>query len=217
MQQVKGIGKRLVNSKLTGLVVVLIVIWGVLTAIKPTFLSFNNIQNILIAATLSGLIAIGESYLIIAGAIDLSCGAVAAFSGVFSAWLALKGLDIYSIILITVAVGALIGMLSAIQVNALAIQPFIATLAIMSLARGFAYIICDGKPIFIRLAAYTNIGTERILGVSLPVWFLLIAYIIFGVILAVTKFGRYVYMVGGNETAARLAGINAKRVKQNCL
>ena len=134
------------------------IIWAVLTALKPTFLSFNNIQNILTAATLGGLIAIGESYLIIAGAIDLSCGAVAAFSGVFSGLLAALGLNIYLIIIITVVVGALIGLLSAIQVNHLNIQPFIATLAIMSLARGFAYIICDGKPIFISLETHNGLS-----------------------------------------------------------
>ena len=211
--KLREMSRRALSSNLLGLFVVLILMCVVFTVLKPGFLTGKNLLNILTAASLSGLIAIGESYLIIAGQIDLSPGAIAAFAGVFSALLAQRGMPILLIILITVAVGALFGAVSAFQVNALKIQPFIATLAIMSIARGLAYIICAGKPVFISHNTYVKIGITRILGIPLPV-ILVVMFLVWGVALSKTRFGRNVYAVGGNPAAARLAGINADAVKR---
>ncbi|WP_308753214.1 ABC transporter permease [uncultured Anaerotruncus sp.] len=212
--KLREMSRRALSSNLLGLFVVLILMCVVFTVLKPGFLTGKNLLNILTAASLSGLIAIGESYLIIAGQIDLSPGAIAAFAGVFSALLAQRGMPILLIILITVAVGALFGAVSAFQVNALKIQPFIATLAIMSIARGLAYIICAGKPVFISHNTYVKIGITRILGIPLPVIILVVMFLVWGVALSKTRFGRNVYAVGGNPAAARLAGINADAVKR---
>lgn len=212
--KLREMSRRALSSNLLGLFVVLILMCVVFTILKPGFLTGKNLLNILTAASLSGLIAIGESYLIIAGQIDLSPGAIAAFAGVFSALLAQRGMPILLIILITVAVGALFGAVSAFQVNALKIQPFIATLAVMSIARGLAYIICAGKPVFISHNTYVKIGITRILGIPLPVIILVVMFLVWGVALAKTRFGRNVYAVGGNPAAARLAGINADAVKR---
>ena len=212
--KLREMSRRALPSNLLGLFVVLILMCVVFTILKPGFLTGKNLLNILTAASLSGLIAIGESYLIIAGQIDLSPGAIAAFAGVFSALLAQRGMPILLIILITVAVGALFGAVSAFQVNALKIQPFIATLAVMSIARGLAYIICAGKPVFISHNTYIKIGITRILGIPLPVIILVVMFLVWGVALSKTRFGRNVYAVGGNPAAARLAGINADAVKR---
>ena len=212
--KLREMSRRALSSNLLGLFVVLILMCVVFTILKPGFLTGKNLLNILTAASLSGLIAIGESYLIIAGQIDLSPGAIAAFAGVFSALLAQRGMPILLIILITVAVGALFGAVSAFQVNALKIQPFIATLAVMSIARGLAYIICAGKPVFISHNTYIKIGITRILGIPLPVIILVLMFLVWGVALSKTRFGRNVYAVGGNPAAARLAGINADAVKR---
>ena len=212
--KLREMSRRALSSNLLGLFVVLILMCVVFTVLKPGFLTGKNLLNILTAASLSGLIAIGESYLIIAGQIDLSPGEIAAFAGVFSALLAQRGMPILLIILITVAVGALFGAVSAFQVNALKIQPFIATLAIMSIARGLAYIICAGKPVFISHNTYVKIGITRILGIPLPVIILVVMFLVWGVALSKTRFGRNVYAVGGNPAAARLAGINADAVKR---
>ncbi len=212
--KLREMSRRALSSNLLGLFVVLILMCVVFTILKPGFLTGKNLMNILTAASLSGLIAIGESYLIIAGQIDLSPGAIAAFAGVFSALLAQRGMPILLIILITVAVGALFGAVSAFQVNALKIQPFIATLAVMSIARGLAYIICAGKPVFISHNTYIKIGITRILGIPLPVIILVVMFLVWGVALSKTRFGRNVYAVGGNPAAARLAGINADAVKR---
>ncbi|MFR9189251.1 MAG: ABC transporter permease [Anaerotruncus massiliensis (ex Togo et al. 2019)] len=212
--KLREMSRRALSSNLLGLFVVLILMCVVFTILKPGFLTGKNLLNILTAASLSGLIAIGESYLIIAGQIDLSPGAIAAFAGVFSALLAQRGMPILLIILITVAVGALFGAVSAFQVNALKIQPFIATLAVMSIARGLAYIICAGKPVFISHNTYIKIGITRILGIPLPVIILVVMFLVWGVALSKTRFGRNVYAVSGNSAAARLAGINADAVKR---
>ncbi|WP_199724020.1 MULTISPECIES: ABC transporter permease [Anaerotruncus] len=212
--KLREMSRRALSSNLLGLFVVLILMCVVFTILKPGFLTGKNLLNILTAASLSGLIAIGESYLIIAGQIDLSPGAIAAFAGVFSALLAQRGMPILLIILITVAMGALFGAVSAFQVNALKIQPFIATLAVMSIARGLAYIICAGKPVFISHNTYIKIGITRILGIPLPVIILVVMFLVWGVALSKTRFGRNVYAVGGNPAAARLAGINADAVKR---
>lgn len=212
--KLREMSRRALSSNLLGLFVVLILMCVVFTILKPGFLTGKNLLNILTAASLSGLIAIGESYLIIAGQIDLSPGAIAAFAGVFSALLAQRGMPILLIILITVAVGALFRAVSAFQVNALKIQPFIATLAVMSIARGLAYIICAGKPVFISHNTYIKIGITRILGIPLPVIILVVMFLVWGVALSKTRFGRNVYAVGGNPAAARLAGINADAVKR---
>ena len=212
--KLREMSRRALSSNLLGLFVVLILMCVVFTILKPGFLTGKNLLNILTAASLSGLIAIGESYLIIAGQIDLSPGAIAAFAGVFSALLAQRGMPILLIILITVAVGALFGAVSAFQVNALKIQPFIATLAVMSIARGLAYIICAGKPVFISHNTYIKIGITRILGIPLPVIILVVMFLVWGVALSKTRFGRNVSAVGGNPAAARLAGINADAVKR---
>lgn len=214
MNKVKGnIKNKVLSSSMLGLIIVIILMGIVFTVLKPGYISMKNLINILTAASLCGLIAIGESYLIIAGQIDLSPGAVAAFSGVLSAILVQRGMPFIPALVITVCVGACFGLVTAFQVSKLNIQPFIASLAVMSIARGLAYIICSGEPVFIQNETYIKIGVMRILGIPFPVIILLLAFMIMGVILAKTKFGRNVYATGGNASAARLAGININKIK----
>lgn len=209
----KKAGQQILTSNLLGLFIVMVVMTIVFTVLNPGYLTGKNLLNILTAASLSGLIAIGESYLIISGQIDLSPGAVAAFAGVLSALLAQKGVPFILIVPITLCVGAVFGMINAFQVNVLKIQPFIASLAIMSIARGLAYIMCDGKPVFVNQDAYIKLGITRILGIPLPVIILIVSFLVFGVILGKTRFGRNVYATGGNAAAARLAGIKINQIK----
>lgn len=208
-----NIKNKVLSSSILGLIVVIVLMSVVFTILKPGYISVKNLINILTAASLCGLIAIGESYLIIAGQIDLSPGAVAAFSGVLSAILVKRGMPFILALIITVVVAACFGVINAFQVTKLNIQPFIASLAVMSIARGLSYIICSGKPVFIKNEAYVKIGVIRILGIPFPVVVLLAAFIVAGIILAKTRFGRNVYATGGNATAARLAGININKIK----
>jgi ribose transport system permease protein len=190
--------------------VLIIIIFSILTDNK--FFQVNNIINILIASAIVGLVAIGESYLLIAGHVDLSPGSVAAFSGVLVTLLLSKGLSMWIAMPMIIIVGLGIGFINSLLVNKIKLEPFIATLASMSVFRGLAYIICDGKAIFVTDKHFLKMGVGRIFNIPIPVIIFLVMFIIFAVILAKTRFGRSVYMVGGNATAARLAGINAQKV-----
>jgi ribose transport system permease protein len=178
------------------------------SALNPNYMSAQNMVNILVASTLVGFAAIGETYLIIAGAIDLSVGGIAAFSGVMAALFVKMGMNPFMALLLAVMAGGLVGIVNATAVYYLKLQPFIATLATMSIMRGFAYIICDGRPVAIQSEVFIGFGTYRLLGIPMPVWILIIAFLVLGFILSHTYFGRSTYVIGGNPYAARLAGLN---------
>lgn len=211
--RIKKFLKRMVDSNYFVLVLVWIIMCIVFTRLQRNFFSYRNMLNILTSGSLIGLIAIAESYLIIAGMIDLSVGAVAAFCGVLAAILARQEIIVVGILLITLFAGAVFGTLNGLLVTKINLQPFIATLAIMSIARGLAYIICQVKPVRIAMQSLNSIGSMQLFHVPLPVVILLTFLLIFGIVLAKTEFGRSIYMIGGNASAARLAGINVDWMK----
>ncbi len=205
---------NILRSEKSGLIIALIlmiIIFSVLTDGK--YLLKVNIINILVASAIVGLVTIGESFLLICAQVDLSPGAVAAFSGVLVSILLGAGINMWFAMLIVIAVGAMIGFANASLVNYLKLEPFIATLATMSILRGLAYIICGGKAVFISNHAFLKVGVGRLFGIPYPVIIFVVLFIVFIIILARTKFGRRIYMVGGNANASRLAGINAHKVK----
>lgn len=208
----KGLIKKYIGSDKMGLIFALIVMVIIFTILSPYYFTSKNFMNILVASSLIGLAAIGQSYLVICGQIDLSPGAVAGFSGVLAAMLLQRGIGTLLTLIIVVLIGIFIGFVNSLIVNKLKIAPFIATLATMQAIRGLAYIICDGKPIYIQNKSYLGIGKDRLLGIPIPVIILILAFAVFIVILSKTRFGRNLYIVGGNAVAARLAGINSNRV-----
>ncbi|HOG61030.1 MAG TPA: hypothetical protein PKX76_06905 [Flexilinea sp.] len=218
MEEEKGIKKTITritnfigNDKLV-LLIAIIVVFAMFTFLNPNFMSKQNIINLLVAGSLIGLVAIGHTYLIIAGQNDLSPGSLAAFSGVLCAYLVKIAIPLGIAILITIAAAAVVGFFNAWMVNKIKLEAFIATLVSQSIIRGFAYILCDGKPIAISNANFIKIGKMRFLGVPFSVWVMIVSIVIFGFILSKTKFGRSVYAIGGNKDAARLAGLNPQRI-----
>lgn len=204
--------KRFIPGDKLILIVALIIVVAIFTSLNGNYFSWTNFVNILVAASLIGLVAIGHTYLIIAGQNDLSPGSVAAFTGVLCATLVGMGLPFVIAALITLASGVAVGIFNSWMVNKIKIEAFIATLVTQFVFRGFAYILCDGRPVSITNSAYISIGATRILSIPLSVWIMLILILIFGLILAKTKFGRSVYAIGGNKDAARLAGLNPQRI-----
>lgn len=198
------------------LVVAIILVFALFSALNKNYFSWTNIVNILVAASLIGMVAVGHTYLIIAGQNDLSPGSLAAFCGVLIALLLSKNIPVFPAILITLAAGALVGVCNALMVNKIKLEAFIATLVTQAIVRGFAYIICDGKPIAISNAAFLQIGKARFIGIPVSVWLMIIAMALFGFILAKTRFGRSVYAIGGSSEAARLAGLNSQRIITIC-
>ena len=195
-----------------GLVIALIAVIAIFSIFNKNYFSYANMMNIFVAASLTGLVAIGESYLVIAGLVDLSAGSMAAFASVLAAVLLANGFGFIPMVIIVVISGILVGYINALAINKVKLEPFIATLATMSIVRGFAYIICGGNPVYISNETTISFGTSRPLGIPLPVIILVLMFIIFGVILAKTRFGRSVYVIGGNKQAARLSGLNPEKI-----
>lgn len=195
-----------------GMSVSLVVMVLTFSLLNENYFQWANFQSILISASLMGLVAVGESFLIIAGHIDLSPGSVSAMSGVLVAVILGRGVGAFPALLLVALVGMGIGYLNAALVTRLRLEPFIATLATMSIIRGAAFIINNGKPAPIGNELYLSFGVFSILGLPVPVWLLVAVIAVFSVVLSRTRFGRNVYIVGGNATAARLAGIDAKKL-----
>ena len=194
------------------LILAIVAITIIFTALNKNFLSVTNFVNILLATSLVGLIAIGHTYLIIAGLNDLSPGSLAAFAGVFAALLSSWGVPFFLVLIITMIACGLVGIFNAWMVNHIHLEPFIATLVTQSVMRGVAYIISGGIAIAVTDVTFIAMGKTRIIGLPLPIWILIVAFIVFGYILAKTTFGRSIYAIGGNKDAARLAGLNPNKI-----
>jgi len=202
--------KGVLKSDKIGLIIALIaiiVVFQVLTGNK--FFTGKNVINILIASSIVGLVTIGESFLLISGQVDLSPGSVAAFSGVMVALLLSSGMSMWIAIPIVIVCGMIIGFINSLLVTKLKFEPFIATLATMSVFRGLAYILCEGRAIFVTNDKFLKLGAGRIWGIPIPVIIFFVMFLFFIIVSSKTRFGRSVYMIGGNANAARLAGINA--------
>ena len=194
----------------------IVVVFILFTSLNKNYFSVTNIINILVAGSLVGMVAIGHTYLIIAMQNDLSPGSLAALSGVIVALLLQKGVPIVLAILLTLCIGALVGVFNAWMVNCIQIEAFIATLVTQMIVRGAAYIICDGKPVSISNQSFNALGKVRFLNIPIPVWTMIVCLIVFGFILSKTKFGRSVYAIGGSSEATRLAGLNPRRIILIC-
>lgn len=204
--------KLKMNGNLLVLLVAEIMLILVFGMINKNYLTVVNLTNILTSAALIGLVAIAHTFLIIEGQNDLCPGSLCAFCGVLAALLASKGVPFVGALGVTLVAGGIVGVCNALMVNKLHLEAFIATLVTQSIMRGFAYIICDGKSVGITDPTFIWVGKTRILGLPFSVWLMIVAFIIGGIVLARTRFGRSVYAIGGNANAARLAGMNPERI-----
>lgn len=195
--------------------IVLIVLCLLLSIIQPAFRTANNIINILQQVTVIAVLALGESLVIFLGRIDISVGSVVAFAGIIMGKVIIEaGLPSIIGIIIALALGAACGCFNGVMIAKFRLQPMIATLAMMSMARGAALTIADGNTITGYSNGFRWISVGTIPGTSIPVQiiFMILLYIVFWYIMKYRKFGRYIYSVGGNEEATRLSGIDTDKV-----
>lgn len=178
----------------------------------PLFLTGDNLLNVLLAASVTALLAAGQTYVIILAEIDLSVGAVLGISSIVTAFV-LQDQPLVVGLLAGWGVGAAAGLVNGLLVTKLRMPSFIATLAMMSVLAGLTLQLSQGNPVSINDDGFLAIGQSRLLGVPNPVWIMLAAFVVFGLILARSRYGRHVYAVGDNADAARLAGIQVHRVK----
>ncbi|MFN8591669.1 MAG: ABC transporter permease [Thermomicrobiales bacterium] len=193
---------------------VLIVIAG--TLVSDVFLSWTNIRNVFLQSAMLGVVALGMTFVILTGGIDLSVGSVLSLCSVVAAMLFAngQGYPLPIVLLATLALGSLIGAINGGLIIWRQVAPFIVTLAMMGIALGAGLTIADGKPIGGIQGAYAWIGAGRLWDrIPVPVVIMVASFIIGALVLKYTPYGRAVYAVGGNEQAARLSGIPVNRVK----
>lgn len=192
-----------------GLVVALILMVALFGTLNPLYVSMGNITDIIDQTTIYGLMALGMTFIIIGGAIDLSVGSILAFIGVVVAKMAVAGINPFICIVAGVIIGLIIGAINGFIVAKMKLQPFVATLGTMSIVRGFAYVIAQGFPIINIPVEYRKMIDGILFGGVRKSVIIFLAFAIFcHILLKETKFGNYVYAIGGNEESTRLSGVN---------
>jgi ribose/xylose/arabinose/galactoside ABC-type transport system permease subunit len=178
-----------------------------LSLLTPYFLTVSNLLNVMEQTTINAIIAVGMTFVILTGGIDLSVGSLVALSGVVLASALQAGASVPLALLCGLGVGALCGLINGILITRGRLPPFIVTLGMMSIARGAALLYTQGRPISGFGAGFRWLSTGRVVTIPLPVVVMALVYLLAHLVLARTRFGRYVYAIGGNEEATRLSGI----------
>jgi len=197
-----------------GIVLVLILMIGFFSLTTESFLTFNNLLNVIRQVSIMGIVAVGMTFVLLTGGLDLSVGALLAVSGVSTSVLIVN----YNVNpLLGMAVGVLVttvlGMITGLIIQRIDLPPMIVTLGMMTITRGLAYIITGGLPIYGLPKEYVKIGQGYIGVIPIPVIFMIIIFLIGGFILNKTYFGRHFYAMGGNLEAARLSGVKVSSLK----
>jgi inositol transport system permease protein len=196
-----------------GILLILLLLVVLMSVLTPHFLSATNLMNIIRQMSIIGIIAIGVTPIIITKGIDLSSGSLIALVSVVVASVAQGDYPLIVPILAAVGVGLLVGLVNGTLIAKGMLAPFIATLGMMTAARGAAMLYSDGRPIGGLSESFTFIGQGIVFGIPVPVIIFGLVGLITWVLLNKTKIGKYVYAIGGNEQAAVTAGINVSRIK----
>lgn len=194
---------------LSGLIALCIVLW----ILTPHFMTVSNLLNVAQQTTIVAIIAVGMTFVIITGGIDLSVGSVLAFSGVTMATMLQKGVPLGIALLVGLGAGLLCGLLNGLLITVGRLPPFIATLGMMSVARGAALVFTGGRPVSGFSDTFRQIAVGEIFHIPAPVIIMLAVYLIAHFVLTKTKLGRYTYAIGGNEEATVLSGVNVRLYK----
>jgi ribose transport system permease protein len=194
------------------MVLVMVLVIFYFLYMSKRFGTVGNLQTIAIAAAPFALIALGQTLVILTGGIDLSVGSVIAASSMTAALVVKDHPErMWLAVLSAVLVGLLAGAISGFAVAWLSVPPFVATLGMMTIASGMAYVLGNGAPINGLPASYSQIANTKIFGVDLPVVVMILGFLVMIIVMARTTFGLRVYSVGGNQLASRIAGLNVKR------
>lgn len=187
----------------------------IMTILSPVFMTPRNIANVIKQITINGILAIGMTTVILTGGIDLSVGSIVALSSIVAAIFGKEGsgYPILIPIILGILTGTAIGAINGFGVAYLRIPPFIVTLSTMTIVRGVALLITNGVPVFGLSAAMISLANGTTLGLPNLIFFLLSTFLVVLFLLNATVFGKRIYAVGGNEIAARYAGVNARGIK----
>jgi erythritol transport system permease protein len=209
-------------------VLVLVLLLIFFSALAPEFLTTNNLSILAKHVAITALLAVGMTFAVLTGGIDLSVGSIAGLGGMVAGYLLTQGVilggtahypPVAIVVLLAICVCLAVGALNGWLITRAGVTPFIATLGTLYIARGAALLISNGKT-FPGLGGtlargnrgFPSFGQSFILHVPTPVWMMLVLFVIAWIVAVKTPFGRHVYAIGGNERAARLAGIRVRRV-----
>lgn len=189
---------------LSGLLGLGLVLW----VLTPHFLTVSNLLNVAEQATIIAIVAVGMTFVILTGGIDLSVGSVLALAGVVMGSALHAGIPLPLALLAGLITGTLCGFVNGLLITWGRLPAFIATLGMMSVARGAALMFTGGRPISGFLENFRWLATGEVLRVPVPVLTMIAVYVLAYLVLARTKLGRYTYAIGGNEEATHLSGVN---------
>ncbi len=200
--------------KNNGVLIVFLFICLGLSFLSPYFFTANNVLNIFRQTSIYGVIAVGMTFVILTGGIDLSVGSVLALSGMICAGLMKNnGMSPFLSAVIAILVGGGIGLLNGLLITFGKIAPFVVTLGMITIARGLTLIYSGGYPVSGFSAGFREIGGGYVLGIPIPALIFVVTVIIAWYILNHTRLGRYTYAIGGNEETVKLSGVNVKFYK----
>jgi ribose/xylose/arabinose/galactoside ABC-type transport system permease subunit len=214
----KGRLKKYVDLALRdyGIAIAFVVEVLIFSQLSEYFFTTDNILNITLQISIIAIIAVGMTFVILTAGIDLSVGAVVAFTGIITTSVLKIPAPLaaaFPLALVAgLVVGAISGAIAGLFVTRFNITPFIVTLALMTIWRGAGYMYTDGRPIWGLPDEFSFLGSGRVFSLPVPTLLMVFVYVVAYAILTQTTFGRHVYAVGGNKEAARLAGINTNSV-----
>jgi ribose transport system permease protein len=194
------------------LVGLLAILWVALSFSTTSFMTPGNITNLMRQGAMISILAIGETFVIITGGIDLSVGAVVGFCSVIVAWFLTHNFPIWAALLLTLAFGLGIGVFHAFGISRLGLPPFIMTLASLTALRGIGLLITNGATISITNDTFTGFSRGELLGIPNLFWMVLVVAVPGYIFLHHSRFGRYLFAIGSNMEAARLSGVNTKLI-----
>ena len=197
-----------------GIFLVFLAICVILSFLSPAFLTVRNALNVFRQVSITGIIGVGMTFVILTGGIDLSVGSLLALAGVLAAGLQIRhGAGPFLMVVLPIVVVTCLGMLVGFIISKFKVPPFVATLGMMSAARGMTLIYTDGYPISGLSRSFRVLGSGMVGPVPVPIIIYVFVVVVGAIVLSQTKFGRYVYAIGGNEEAVRLSGIPTSRYK----
>lgn len=194
------------------LVGLLLFLWMALALSTKSFWSYINITNLMRQGAMTAVLAVGEAFVIITGGIDLSCGAVVGFSSVIVSLLLTNGFPVWEAASLTLGVGLAIGLFHGFGIVRLGLPPFIITLATLTSLRGIGLLITNGATIPITNDAFTNFSINDTFYIPNLFWMVVLVGIPAYLLMQHNRWGRYLFAVGSNAEAARLSGVNVRRV-----
>jgi ribose transport system permease protein len=198
-----GVGGGRQLGTLAGLFGLSALLW----VLTPHFLTVSNLLNVLEQTSINAIVAVGMTFVIVSGGIDLSVGSVLALSGVVLATVLSAGVPAPLAVAVSLGVGLLCGLANGLLISVGRLPPFIVTLGMMSVARGAALMWAEGRPISGFSSGFRSLAADRVLMIPVPVLVTAAIYLTAHFVLSRTIFGRVTYAIGGNEEAARLSGV----------